>query len=301
MVFCDCSLVRIPEGVGLVIRTDRILAALPEARTVHSEGGRALEVLQTGDREYFARFGFSTLRNGLNVFRITGMDYRGYSLEEYQASLVLLFRSGAENGFQLSGSLSVRMESPSVKGISPCLVSSFREAGRDSSGKNPISAPFSLDFSEDSFFRPIRLYPVTGGSVGLYRWEASDSAWKCVGIPEMEGGSVTIRESGAFAFFQDGIPPVIGTVKIERVPKGSGYFKSYSYYVPVKDSGSGVDPYSSAVYWNGEPVVGQWDAIRGNLYIPVPSSRKRGQVELRVEISDRSGNRAVEEFGFMLQ
>jgi hypothetical protein len=117
----------------------------------------------------------------------------------------------------------------------------------------------------------------------------------------MKGGDVDITESGTYAYLRDGLPPKIGDVKKSRDTSGSGFFKQYIYYITIEDKGSGIDPYSSRVFWNGEWTVSHWDQIRGKLYIPVPSSRSKKMVSLRVEIGDRVGNVAVRDFGFTLE
>ncbi len=301
MVFCDCRPVRAVGGVGLEIETDQILASLPSVTAEHRGGGPALTVKQLGEKSYFAFFDTDNIISGVNLFRVSGMDYRGYSFERFQASVILLFRSGTQKELNIPGSILVSMKSPAVKGTTPCLIGSASPGGPGLQGKIPASTPFSMDFSEDSFLRPITITGRFEEKTGLYRFDSSDSLWSCVGVPEREGGEVQISSEGVYCFFKDPFPPRIGVVKIQEEPGGSGFHKPFTYYLPIEDRGSGIDPYSPAVFWNGERVVSHWDGIRNNLYVPVPASTIRGKVRLRVEISDRSGNRAVEEFGFVLK
>jgi len=301
MVFCDCRPVRVEGGVGLEIKTDRILASLPSVAAVHAGGGPAGKIDQLGEKRYFALFSMDRIISGVNIFRVSGMDYRGYSFERYEASVILLFRSGGEAELNISDSLLVAMRSPAVKDTAPCLIGQVSTGGSGVEGKIPVSEPFQADFSEDLFLRPITLTGEFEEKTGLYRFDPSDSLWSCVGVPGKEGGEVEIGGEGIYCFFRDPFPPRIGVVKIQEEPEGSGYYNSFAYYLPIEDSGSGIDPYSPAVFWNGERVVSHWDEIRGNLYVPVPAATVRGDVRLRVEISDRSGNRAVEEFGFVLK
>ena len=81
----------------------------------------------------------------------------------------------------------------------------------------------------------------------------------------------------------------------------SGFFKPYTLYAPVEENGCGVDPYSAMTVLNGRSVVCEWDEIRKRLYVPVPSGVGAGSATLKIELSDRAGNRSVEEFGFVLE
>jgi len=117
----------------------------------------------------------------------------------------------------------------------------------------------------------------------------------------MEGGEITIPEPGIYAFLRDGLPPGFDTVAIEESTAGSGFFKPFRYYVPVTETGCGVDPYGVSAFLNGERIVCEWDEPRERLYIPLPASYPAGRATLRVEISDRAGNSSVDEFSFVIQ
>jgi hypothetical protein len=90
-------------------------------------------------------------------------------------------------------------------------------------------------------------------------------------------------------------------VASEPVARGSGFYGSIRYYVPVREDGSGIDPYSAAATMNGEPLVCEWDGIGNRLVLPIPAALPRGAARLHVELSDRTGNRSAGDFSFMLE
>ena len=88
---------------------------------------------------------------------------------------------------------------------------------------------------------------------------------------------------------------------VEKNHEGSGFFKPYFCSVPVREDGTGVDPWSAEARLNGERVVCEWDEFRKRLVIPVPASFPAGHAVLSVEVGDRAGNRSVGEFGFVIE
>ena len=86
-----------------------------------------------------------------------------------------------------------------------------------------------------------------------------------------------------------------------RGSAGSGFFKRKLCYVPVHERGSGVDAESAAAFLNGKRVVCEYDAYRARLAIPLPRTYPPGPANLRVEISDRAGNRSAGEFSFVVE
>ncbi len=301
MVFCECQVRRIAGGLALEIKTDKILASPPRVEIINNNGPLQIKAEQLGEKLYLALFKYGAINNGENLFNIYGRDYRGYEFNKYYAARVVLLESGREGVFRISNSLKINLESSSVKGRVPCIISSVPLSAREDSGMSMISTPFNLDFAADCFFEPIRVSGCREGNVGLFQFDADDSVWKCVGVPEMEGGSVDINESGTYAYLRDRLPPKIGDIKKAGNFSGSGFFRKYIYYLTIEDKGSGIDPYSSRVFWNGKWTVSHWDQIRDKLYIPVPAFRQEKTVSLRVEIGDRVGNVAVKDFGFVLE
>ncbi len=301
MVFCECQVRRIAGAVALEIKTDKILASLPRVEIINHNGPLRIKAEQLGEKLYLAPFEYGTINNGENLFHVWGRDYRGYEFNKYYVARVVLLESGREGVFRISNSLKINLKSSSVKGKVPCIINSVSLSACDNTEMSMISTPFNLDFAEDCFFKPIKMSGCREDNAGLFRFDADDSLWKCIGVPEMEGGSVAIDKSGTYAYFRDGLPPKIGDIKKARNFSGSGFFRKYIYYLTIEDKGSGIDPYSSRVFWNGKWTVSQWDQIRDKLYIPVPTFRQEKVVSLRVEIGDRVGNVAVKDFGFVLE
>ncbi|MBD3423152.1 MAG: hypothetical protein GF417_01755 [Candidatus Latescibacteria bacterium] len=298
MVFSDCSLFLAEGSVILDIRTDRILSGLPRVEAY--PGIEPERVVQMDQRRYNALFPSGSLSSGENLFHLQGTDYRGYGLEDFHAARIVIFSSGSEFKWQAGDSPGIRMVSPSVHGTAPCLVRAAPDASSADSSRAAVTPPFALEFQEDSFPEPILVFSDAGERAGLFEYDPEDSSWSLMGATNEETG-IAVEESGIYAFFIDGLPPIIGEVGITEQPAGSGFFRKYSYSLPVEDAGSGIDPYSAEVHWNGRWVLSRWDDIRGRLHIPVPPYLKDKKVSLKVAISDKIGNRSVENFSFVIE
>jgi hypothetical protein len=120
-------------------------------------------------------------------------------------------------------------------------------------------------------------------------------------VPAGAGGTVEIGKPGIYALFTDTKEPVIKRLSFTRRTEGSGFFKRTLHYVPVYDGESGVDAESATAILNGTRVVCEYDEYRSRLAIPLPASYPAGPARLRVEISDRSGNRNAAEFSFVIE
>jgi hypothetical protein len=112
---------------------------------------------------------------------------------------------------------------------------------------------------------------------------------------------VDVGRPGVYAIFADARAPVLKGLASTRRSAGSGFFKRRLYYVAVNDAGSGVDAESATAILNGARVVCEYDEYRSRLGIPIPASYPAGPARLRVEVSDRSGNRNSAEFGFVIE
>jgi hypothetical protein len=187
-----------------------------------------------------------------------------------------------------------------VRGMAALMVREAPEAGRGSPGLDPLTAPFSLDFPIEGYARPLQVGFDSERGAGLYRWNGK-AGWRCVGVPEGEGGMVDVRRPGVYAIFADANAPVMKRLAFTRRNEGSGFFKRRLYYVPVHDGGSGVDAESATAILNGARVVCEYDEYRSRLAIPIPASYPAGPARLRVEISDRAGNRNTAEFSFVIE
>ncbi|HMA76350.1 MAG TPA: hypothetical protein VKO43_03475, partial [Candidatus Krumholzibacteriaceae bacterium] len=301
MVFSQCKVIRMPETLALMIKTDRILASLPAVEFIGRNRVSSLKVEELKEKLYLARLEYETVENGENLFHVRGRDYRGYEFDEYHAARIVILESDGKVPLRISDSLRVNLQSSPLNGKVPCIVNSVSLQAGSGNGLDMIRPPFNLDFAADYLFESIEISGNFGDGVGLFRFEAGDSAWNCVGVPGMERGAVKLDKKGTYAYIKDGLPPRLGNIIKTESPSGSGFFKKYIYYIPVEDEGSGVDSYSSKVTWNGKWTVSQWDDIRGKLYIPIPASRPGGKVSIRAEIGDRVGNIAVKDFEFIVE
>ncbi len=299
-VFCEAVPELRGDGLLLRIRTDRPLAAPPCVRRAGDPRGDSLVALPAGGREYIVFAPLSRLASGVNIFTVRGMDHRGYPLELVRALQIFVFGSGGSASFESGDGLTVRLKAPSVRGAAPLLVRDAPDPKRTAPGLEPVAAPFSLAFPVEAYAGPLRCGFDSGRAAGLYRWNGK-AGWRCVGVPEREGGFVDVRRPGVYAVFADSTAPVLKPLAFTRRAPGSGFFKRKLYYVPVHDGGSGVAAESATAVLNGERVVCEYDEYRSRLTIPVPASYPPGPARLRVEIADRSGNRNAAEFVLVIE
>lgn len=297
MAFATISPVTFENGVVLHVKTDALLASMP---AITAGPGAGLPVYQTAPSEFVALGGMDDLVSGLTVFTFSGLDHRGFPAFSAKASRIYALRSGGSARFTLSDSIDARMEATSLRAATPLRVTEVPMRGASPAGLVPVSVPFDLDFPRENLSKGMRLHCEPGARAGLFIWK-EEKGWSCVGVPAMEGGYVTVDRPGIYIFFTDGIPPVIEHVAVEKNHEGSGFFKPYFCSVPVKEDGTGVDPWAAEARIGGERVVCEWDEFRKRLIIPVPATFPAGHTVLSVEVSDRAGNRSAGEFGFMLE
>ncbi len=288
------------EGVVLHVTTDRILSSVPAIERVGGDPAGASIVRRTGAREFKAFFGGEHIEDGLNIFRVSGHDHRGFPLRSCSAFRIFLLGSGKRVGFDLSDSLHFELRSPSIIGRAACVVREVTAPEPFPAELKPLSPPYSIEFPRDRINRPLYLSCDSSRGTGLFRFNEK-GGWKCIGVPSMEGGSVGIDREGIYALCVDGIPPRIEHVALESRPVGSGFFKPFEACLPVVENGSGVDPYSVKAYLDGVEVVCEWDGYREYLRVPILSSRPVGLVSLKVEVGDLAGNSTVESFSFVIE
>ncbi len=299
-VFCECTQSVVSGDLTIRIVTDHALAEDPRITLGEHTLSDACAVHRLDAWTFMVNCGLDVVIDGINILTISGIDYRGYPLHAYSAFRAFRLFTGAHPTFPASDSLDVRIETRSVHGVVPCLVRETSVPGYESGGLRQVSQPFSIEFPVDRLRRALILHCEPADNVGLFRFEGEDE-WKCIGVPSREQGSVTIDKPGTYVFMADGLPPHIEHVAFDTLPEGSGFFRTTRYYVPVREDGSGVDPYSAAVTINDRAVVCEWDALRERLLIPVPVAFPAGRVRLHVELSDRTGNRSAGDFGFMIE
>jgi hypothetical protein len=299
-VLCDVRPELRTEGLYLRIKTDRALASVPAVRRIGDPMGDLQGVFQAGAREFIAFVPIERLAGGVDLFSVRGFDYRGFPLDFIRAFQIFTFETGEGAAFDTADSLVVRLRAPSVRGRSALLVRDASGPGKAPSELEPVSAPFVLDFPVEGFARPLQVSFDSGRAAGLFRWDGR-AGWRCIGVPEREGGSVEVGRSGTFAVFADSKAPVMKRLGFSRRGSGSGFFKRKLYYVPVHERGSGVDAESAAAFLNGKRAVCEYDVFRARLTIPIPRTYPAGPAKLRVELSDRAGNRSAEEFSFVIE
>ncbi len=298
--FCEMRIRTRPGGIVLDITTDRILRSSLTVARIGGSGTDTMTVYRSGPMEFSAVAGNEMLESGVNLFMATGTDYRGYPVNSVAAFRIYILGSGQSEEIMISDTLQARLEARSVRGKAACILRSVDSPGPFPSGLKAVTSVFSIEFADGLFRRPLRMNCGTDRKTGLFLWK-NRKGWSCVGVPAMEGGHVDIRYPGMYVLFRDGLPPGIKHVELTDIHPGSGFFKPYICSLPVEENGSGIDPWSAEAFLDGKRMVCEWDEFRKRLYIPVPAFLEPKHVKLKVEISDRSGNRAVEEFGFMLK
>jgi len=297
MVFASIRPSAIDGGISIQVKTDAILASLPGIAAGKSG---PLSLYQTAPTEYVAIAGTEGFGPDVTVCKVSGVDYRGFPVFAAKASRIFTLRSGGSARFTLSDSIDARLEAPSLRGVTSIGITEVPVRGSVPAGMIPVSLPFDLDFRREDLAKSMRLHCEPDEKAGLFVWK-EEKGWKCVGVPAMEGGHVSIGKPGTYMFIHDGIPPVIEHVAVETSHPGSGFFKPYYCSVPVKEEGTGVDPWAAEARLDGERVVCEWDGFRKRLIIPIPASFPAGHTVLSIEVSDRAGNRSVGEFGFVLE
>lgn len=300
MVFSESRPSPSPHGLYLRIVTDRILSAEPRVVRLGGEHIPANRLYRIGPMEYIAAFARTALRSGTNVFRVEGRDHRGYPLRTFSAFRVFVLESGDSAAFTLPDSLHIELRAPSLRGPASFILAEVPPPAEHEAGLELVSRPFSIDFPADRPARPLVLRCNTGGKVGLFSWKEG-KGWECVGVPAASNREVEIDRGGVYAFFMDGLPPILGRLAVEESPVRGGFFKKEIYYVQVDEPGCGVDPFSARAVLSGSDVVCEWDEFRKRLYVPVPESIEAGAASLEVEIRDRAGNTSAEIYGFMLK
>ena len=213
---------------------------------------------------------------------------------------VFAFETGDSAAFDAGDGLVVRLRAPAVRGTGAVLLREAAEPGKSSSELEEVTAPFVLDFPVETYARPLQISFTSGPAAGLFRWEGK-AGWRCVGVPEREGGAIEVRGPGIYSIFRDSTAPVMKRLGFSRRGEGSGFYKRKLYYVPIHERGSGVDAESAAAFLNGTRVVCEYDGYRARLAIPIPQTYPAGPARLRVELSDRAGNRGAGEFGFVIE
>jgi hypothetical protein len=300
-VLCECRPELRTEGLYLRLRTDRPLASVPSVRRAGGPIGDSLRVFPVGLLEYIAFAPLVMLASGVNLFSIRGMDFRGFMLDRAHAYQLYVFESGGRASFNASDRFAIRLKAPSIRGRSAVLVREAVNPARASPELVQLTPPFVLDFPLEGFARALLCGFDQSPKAGLFRWSGGRGGWRCVGVPENEGGMVEVKSPGVYAVFIDTKAPELKALSFTRANPGSGFFKRKLYYISVREGGAVVDSESAVAVLNGARVVCEWDEYRKRLAIPIPRAYPRGSARLRIELGDLAGNRTVGEYAFVIE
>ncbi len=299
-IFGEMILRAAPGGIHAEIATDRILTGDPLLILRAAGTPDTLLLHRTGPKKFSAMVACGELNDGSNLLDFQGFDSGGRAIGIARAFSAWSLSGGRKADIMLDDTLQATLEAPSVRRAVTVILGSVPAPGAFPAGLKSASEPFTIDFAVETLRRPLELRLDMGRKTGLFRWQNA-AGWKCVAVPAMEGGTSGIDSPGIYIFLTDGIPPLIRHAALSENTGAGGFFKPYFCYLPVVEEGSGIDPWSAEAVLNGQRMVCEWDPFRSRLVIPLPAFIEPGQAGLRVEISDRAGNRTVGEFGFMIQ
>jgi len=299
-ISCECRFEAAADGLRARIVVDRILAAAPSALLAGGRGEDSCGLSQIAPREYVAFVDTTAFAGGSSRLRLRGTGPTGAALDRSYDVPALLLGHGAWSSFSVADGVSLKLSGQSAAGPIPLIAREAPRKPRPSGGLLPVGRPFSLDFALERATRPILCGVEGGRGAGVYRWLGA-AGWRCVGIPEREGGSVEIRRPGIYALFADREAPRLREVASTRKTGGSGFFKRALYYVPVREDGSGIDPDAVTASLDGVRVVCEWDEFRRRVDIPIPASHAPGPARLEIAVADRAGNKAAGRFTFVIE
>jgi len=299
-LYCEATPVLDSGRLALRVVFDRGVEDLPVIRRLSGGSEDTATVCRLGEGEVVGLFDTQDIESGTNIFEVEARGLDGSGVKERFAITILKMQSGDRRSIMLGGERRVGIETSSLR--DELIVLEREVPGEDFTGKGlKRTAPvFELKFERDRLLRPISINVDFGKKSALYRWD-EHKGWKFIGAPFLEGGKVNIYSPGIYGFFEDELPPLPKGIFIERMRGGSGFFRNPWIYCALEDEGSGIDPYSTYVEINGRWTVSEWDEFRKRLYIPLPADFPSGPVRIRVDASDRVGNRALGEYNFLLK
>jgi len=117
---------------------------------------------------------------------------------------------------------------------------------------------------------------------GIYSWDPFRMRWRY--LPSHREGKILKAEIDffqAYAVLQDEAPPLIYPPEIVTLDEPH-------WVVRISDVGSGVNPDSVKVWWNGQRIESEYDEDRGWVWLDVPPALSGG--EWKVEAQDYAGN-----------
>ena len=289
------------EGLYVRVRATAPLDAPPEVSVPGDTTLGEIDPLPLAPDEYVALLSPGRFAGGGAAVRARGRDARGRSFDVTRECRLLPFETGGRSSFAAGESLRVSLEAPGVRGTSGVIVREATVSGGAAAGLVPVGTPFALEFPAEGFSR----YPLAsfdaGRRAGLYRWDGR-AGWWCVGVPAVEpGGRVEVRRPGTYAVLIDAAAPEPRAIGTTLKGPQSGFFKKRLHYVPVRETGSGVDAESVVATLDGRRIVCEWDEHRRRLLLPVPRSHPAGPATFHVEVADRAGNTAAADYAVVLE
>lgn len=149
--------------------------------------------------------------------------------------------------------------------------------------------PFRLEPEGEPLLKPATLVirdERVNRQAGIYSWDPFRMRWRYL-LSTVDGKEVKARIDffQPLALLRDELPPVISS------PQWISLSPSRQRWVlPIRDVGSGVNPDSVKVWWNGQKIESEYDEDRGWAWLEVPSTLSGG--EWKVEARDYAGNKS---------
>jgi len=284
----------------LILNFDRGVQDLPVVKRIGIGDERKSRVFRLDENRFAAIFTPEDILNGVNVFSVKGKGLDGVEFEHFFALSIVVLRKGVKGYFYLDGEDTIEVSGKGLRGDVIVYQREVEAHGVNLKELVRVSQPFQLIFQRDRVIGALELRLGFGKKIALYKWD-DRKGWEFVGAPFTNNGKVEIDSPGIYCFFRDNLPPVVKGVVEENLPEGSGFFRKGAIYVEVDDGGSGIDPYSSFVEINGEWSIAEWERYKGRFYIPIPSFLPAGEYRLRIDASDKVGNRALGEFKILIK
>lgn len=131
----------------------------------------------------------------------------------------------------------------------------------------------------------------------LYMVKLNANAAVAVGGEFVDGYvQAELREFGDYALRLDTLPPELKTLSFLSTIKAAA---PASFVFRARDEHSGLDTYNA--YLNNEWVLLAYEAKTGKLSFAAPDGFKPGNYSLRIEVSDKKGNRKHLERSFQVK
>ncbi|HEV8701957.1 MAG TPA: peptidoglycan DD-metalloendopeptidase family protein [Candidatus Polarisedimenticolia bacterium] len=182
-----------------------------------------------------------------------------------------------------TGPLVVRTESIAGPGLLPAVSEAVDLLPDGEALKDPATLAFDLI--------PGAVPPE---SLGIYRYDSGRERWGFEGGDIDAGGAriaLRFRRYGRFALLQDASPPEI--LEVRPAPGSRGLPRRVAVQARVEDEGKGLNFDGVTFAIDGLPQDAEFDPDRGLAKGLDPRSLRPGRHHIRVEATDRAGNRSA--------